>query len=98
MLVLGFPFAMCATPLCVALNCLELEVICVATSRDYELHAAFSPLITKNLAFTAFNRRCVGETMGIVVVVGSMLTNSFMPDVIYHVVMLSCCDHSSPEV
>jgi len=32
------------------------EVICAATSKDYELHAAFSPLITKNLAFTAFNR------------------------------------------
>jgi len=32
------------------------EVICVATSKDYELHAAFSPLITKSLAFTAFNR------------------------------------------
>lgn len=32
------------------------QVICAATSKDYELHAAFSPLITKNLAFTAFNR------------------------------------------
>ena len=32
------------------------EVICTATSRDYELHAAFSPLITKTLAYDAFEK------------------------------------------
>jgi len=34
----------------------QSEVIFTMVTKEYELHAAFSPLVTKRLAFDAFSR------------------------------------------